>query len=149
MSFCNSHGSWSLNIFDGSPQQERIASISICRNNPIYHITQRIRPVWHHRHHLSSLATEVHEESDRPWSWGSPARLLIYLKYKDGALFPWKRGPIFLLSLYVYFPGRWGSFSMEKRAHFPAPFIWLYSRKIGLFFHGKEGPFHFPALFVL
>ena len=65
------------------------------------------------------------------------ARLLIYLKYEDGALFPWKRGPIFLLSLYGYFPGRWGSFSMEKRAHFPALFVLLFSRKIGPFFHGK------------
>ena len=65
------------------------------------------------------------------------ARLLIYLKYEDGALFPWKRGPIFLLSLYGYFPGRWGSFSMVKRAHFPALFVWLFSSKMGPFFHGK------------
>ena len=56
---------------------------------------------------------------------------------EDGALFPWKRGPIFLLPLYGYFPGRWGSFSMEKRAHFPALFVLLFSRKIGPFFHGK------------
>ena len=36
---------------------------------------------------------------------------------------------------------RWGPFSMEKRANFPALFVWLFSRKMVPFFHEKEGPF--------
>ena len=56
---------------------------------------------------------------------------------EDGALFSWKREPIFLLSLYGYFPGKLGSFSMVKRAHFSGLFVWLFSSKMGPFFHGK------------
>ena len=63
--------------------------------------------------------------------------LCIVIFQEDGGLFPWKRGPIFLLPLYGYFPGKLGSFSMVKRAHFPALFVWLFSSKMGPFFHGK------------
>ena len=63
--------------------------------------------------------------------------LCMVIFQEDGALFPWKRGPIFLLPLYGYFPGKLGSFSMVKTAHFPALFVWLFSSKMGPFFHGK------------